>query len=197
MEWCSPCPLCWVRLQVSPIGWASWCIQHNWQRQGHSIRFRCGVADSMIKKIDWCRTDACWSLLQSVWSTTSDLNEYLFLFSLLHNKCQTFPFEALEQFEVRCVDIVHGGQQGKDAIISPTNWNWMILDGMRHFVPLNPKIGRKDIVINVIRNELFYWWIVKDYQFKNQLNYWTIKNKLKKIWRNWNYLNNIAIHVPK
>jgi hypothetical protein len=51
MEWCSLCPLCWVRLQVSPIGWARWCMQHNWQRQGHSIRFRCGVADSMIKKM--------------------------------------------------------------------------------------------------------------------------------------------------
>jgi len=43
------------------------------------------------------------------------------MFSLLHNKYQTFHFEALEQFEVRCVDIVHGGQQGKDAIISPNN----------------------------------------------------------------------------
>jgi hypothetical protein len=32
----------------------------------------------------------------------------------------------------------------------------MLLDGMRHFVPQNPKIGREDIVINEIMNELFY-----------------------------------------
>ncbi len=51
MESSSPCPLCWVKCQVRPLGQARWYTQHNGQGQGHSmVTWRSGVADSMIWK---------------------------------------------------------------------------------------------------------------------------------------------------
>jgi hypothetical protein len=48
IEWSRPCPWCWIKCQVSPLGWARKCAQHNGQeQQGHSMTLS-EVANSMI-----------------------------------------------------------------------------------------------------------------------------------------------------
>jgi hypothetical protein len=61
MEQSNPCPFCWVRCQVSPLGQASQCTEHNEQGQGHSMRFKVGGGrfDNLEKHS--CLTDAHFS----------------------------------------------------------------------------------------------------------------------------------------
>jgi hypothetical protein len=49
MEWSSPCLLCWIRDQVSPLAWAmlsTWC--NGLERWDHIMTLRSGVADQAV-----------------------------------------------------------------------------------------------------------------------------------------------------
>jgi hypothetical protein len=143
MEWCSPCPLCWVRLEVSPIGWDRWCIQHNWQRQGHSIRFRCGVADSMIKKMIHVQQTHFGHYYRVYDQPPQTLMNICFCFLCCIINAKLCTLKHWNNLKWDVFDIVHARQQGKDAIILPTNWNWWFLMEWGILYPKTLKLGGK------------------------------------------------------